>query len=220
MLHLNATAAGGGVAEILKSLVPLMYDLGLNAEWRILQGADEFYKVTKAMHNGLQGMPVPLKSAMKETWLKYNSLNADLLNSNETYDFVVVHDPQPAGILRLLRERNGHRNPGIWIWRCHLDFTNPRPNIWRFLQPYVEVYDAAIFTRREYFPKNFRGPRCFEVPPGIDPLSTKNLFLDDGEVHSILRHHGVDPNRPFIFKYLQAIPFRPLERLPRGHRHL
>ncbi|TRZ48177.1 MAG: glycosyltransferase [Dehalococcoidia bacterium] len=208
VLHLNATAAGGGVAEILKALVPLMCDLELNAEWCILQGADEFYKVTKAMHNGLQGMPVRLKSHMKETWLKYNSLNADLLNSNGTYDFVVVHDPQPAGVLRLLRQKNGHRNPGIWIWRCHLDLSTPRPSIWRFLKPYVDIYDAAIFTKRQYFPKDFGVPRCFEVPPGIDPLSIKNRLLDDREVRNILLRYGVDPGRPFIFKVSRFDPWK------------
>jgi len=208
VLHLNATAAGGGVAEILRALVPLMCDLGLNAEWRILRGADEFFKVTKAMHNGLQGMPIQLKSQMKQTWLKYNSLNADLLNSDGSYDFVVVHDPQPAGVLWLLRQRNGHRNPGIWIWRCHLDLSTPRLNIWQFLKPYVSVYDGAIFTKRQYFPKDFRGPRCFEVPPGIDPLSTKNRLLDDEEVHSILLRCGVDPGRPFIFKLSRFDPWK------------
>jgi len=208
VLHLNATAAGGGVAEILKALVPLMCDLGLNAEWRILLGTDDFYKVTKSIHNGLQGMPIHLKSGMKETWLKYNDLNADLMTSNGTYDFVVVHDPQPAAILQLLNERNGHQNSGIWIWRCHLDLSTPRPNIWRFLKPYIQIYDAAIFTKREYFPKDLRGPRCFEVPPGIDPLSTKNSYLDDKEVHSILIRYGVNPDRPFIFKLSRFDPWK------------
>ena len=208
VLHLNATAAGGGVAEILKALVPLMCDVGLDTEWRTLQGTKEFFQVTKAFHNGLQGMPIQLKSNMKETWLKYSSLNADLLSSNGNYDFVVVHDPQPAGILWLLRQKNGHRNPGIWIWRCHIDLTTPQPNIWRFLKPYVEVHDAAIFTKRQYFPKDFRGPRCFEVPPGIDPLSIKNSLLDDGEVHNILLRYGVDPERPFIFKVSRFDPWK------------
>ena len=208
VLHLNATAAGGGVAEILKALVPLMCDVGLCAEWRTLQGTKEFFQVTKAIHNGLQGMPIQLKSDMKETWLKYNSLNADLMNSNGNYDFVVIHDPQPAGILQLLRQRNGHRNPGIWIWRCHIDLTTPRPDIWRFLKPYVEVYDAAMFTKSQYFPKDFRCPRCFEVPPGIDPLSIKNSLLDNREVHNILLRYGIDPERPFIFKVSRFDPWK------------
>ncbi len=208
VLHLNATAAGGGVAEILKALVPLMCDLGLDVEWRILQGADEFYKVSKAMHNGLQGMPIQLKSDMTKTWLKYSNLNADLLNSSGNYDFVVVHDPQPAGVLRLLHQKNGRRNQGIWIWRCHLDLSTPQRDIWGFLKPYVEVYDAAIFTRREYFQKDFRCPRSFEVPPGIDPLSIKNRLLDDWEVNTILMHYGVDPSRPFIFKVSRFDPWK------------
>ena len=208
VLHINATAAGGGVAEILKALVPLMCDLGLNAEWRILQGADEFYKVTKTMHNGLQGMPIRLKPDMKKTWLKYNDLNADFLNSNGAYDFVVVHDPQAAGLLRLLYQRNGHRNMGIWMWRCHLDFSTPQPNFWEFLKPYVGVYDAAIFTKRQYFPKGFSGPVCFDVPPGIDPLSIKNRLLDNREVHSILLRYCIDPDRPFIFKVSRFDPWK------------
>ena len=208
VLHINATATGGGVAEILKALVPLMRDLGINAEWRVLQGADEFYEVTKAMHNGLQGMPIRLKSNMKKTWLEYNGLNADLLNSQGAYDFVVVHDPQAAGLLRSLHRRNGHRNVGIWIWRCHLDLSTPQPNFWEFLKPYVGVYDAAIFTRRQYFPKDFRGPRCFDVPPGIDPLSIKNSLIDDAQVHNILLRCGVDPDRPFIFKVSRFDPWK------------
>ena len=207
VLHLNATAAGGGVAEILKTLVPLMSDLGLSTEWRVLQGADEFYKVTKTIHNGLQGMPVKLKADMKETWLKYNRLNTEILSANGTYDFVIVHDPQPAGVLRLLRQGNGHHQHGVWLWRCHLDLSSPRPDVWRFLRPYVDVYDAAIFSKREYFPRDFTS-RCFEVPPGIDPLSQKNRLLDEWEVRPILQRYGVDPERPFIFKVSRFDPWK------------
>jgi len=208
VLHLNATAAGGGVAEILKAVVPLMCDLGLNAEWHILRGAEEFYEVTKSIHNGLQGMPIKLKPDMQKTWLQYNSLNADLLNSNGNYDFVVVHDPQPAAILELLRQRNGHRNLGIWLWHCHLDLSTPQPNIWGFLKPYLGLYDAAVFTRKEYLQPDFQGPKWFEVPPAIDPLSLKNSFLDDGEVSSILISCGIDPERPFIFKVSRFDPWK------------
>jgi trehalose synthase len=208
VLHLNATIAGGGVVEILKTLVPLMCGLGLHAEWRVMHGADEFYRITKAMHNGLQGMPTKLKSYMKVKWLEYNSLNADLLNANGTYDFVVVHDPQPAGILWFLRKRNGQRSQGIWIWRCHLDLTTPQPTIWKFIKPYVDIYDAAIFTKKEYFPKDLRGRPCFAVPPGIDPLSIKNHLLNDEEVHNVLLRSGVDPGRPFIFMLSRFDPWK------------
>lgn len=207
VLHLNATAAGGGVAEILKTMVPLMSDLGLSAEWRVLRGADEFYKVTKTIHNGLQGMPVRLKPEMKETWLRYNRLNTEIRSANGRYDFVIVHDPQPAGILRLLRQSNGHHRDGVWLWRCHLDFSFPRLDVWRFLKPYVDIYDAAIFSKREYFPPDFT-PRCFEVSPGIDPLSLKNRLLDEREVYRILKRYGVDPERPFIFKVSRFDPWK------------
>ncbi len=208
VLHLNTTATGGGVAELLKALVPLFDDLGLNAEWRVLRGADEFYRVTKAIHNGLQGMPLQFTPQMKAAWLKYNALNAELLRSNGRYDFVVVHDPQPAGILPLLRQGNGHRHGGIWIWRCHLDLTAPQPHFWEFLKRYVELYDGAVFTRKQYLPRNFRGPQCFMVPPGIDPLGDQNRRLSNDEVQRILVHYGVDPVRPFIFMLSRFDPWK------------
>ena len=209
VLHINATAAGGGVAEILRSFVPLMCDLGINAEWHVLRGADEFYEVTKTMHNGLQGMQVPLTPDMKKIWVEYNSLNADFLSTNGNYDFVVAHDPQAAGLLKLLRDRNGHRHIGPWIWRCHIDLTAPQPDFWEFLKPYVEVHDAAIFSKSEYFPKDLRGPQCFDIPPAIDPLSVKNhLLLDDEEVRSVLIRYGIDPDRPFIFKVSRFDPWK------------
>jgi trehalose synthase len=209
VLHINATAAGGGVAEILKSFVPLMCDLGINAEWHVLRGADEFYEVTKTMHNGLQGMQVPLTPDMKKIWIEYNSLNADFLSTNGDYDFVVAHDPQAAGLLKLLRDSNGHRNIGPWIWRCHIDLTAPQPDFWEFLRPYVEVHDAAIFSKSQYFPKDLHGPLCFDIPPGIDPLNEKNhLLLEDEEVRSILMRYGVDPERPFIFKVSRFDPWK------------
>jgi trehalose synthase len=110
--------------------------------------------------------------------------------------------------LQLLHDRNGHHNLGIWIWRCHLDFSHPRPGIWKFLKPYVDAYDAAIFTRADYFPKGLRCPRCFEVPPGIDPLSVKNQLLDDRETLDILHRYGVDPERPFILKVSRFDPWK------------
>jgi len=150
VLHLNATAAGGGVAEILKALVPLMCDVGLDAEWRILKGADEFFDVTKAMHNGLQGKPISLKPAMQDIWVKYNELNADLMRCNGTYDYVIIHDQQPAGIQKSLRNGNGHKKMGHWIWRCHIDLSTPNLDYWKFLKPYVETYDASIFSKEQY----------------------------------------------------------------------
>ena len=143
MLHVNATAFGGGVAEILGTLVPLMNDVGLDADWQVIKGADEFFNVTKAMHNSLQGMYYDWTPAMRETWLDYNKLNADLFD--ESYDYVVIHDPQPAAIPAFLEERTGAR-PGKWVWRCHIDLTDAQVQVWDLLRPHVERYDGAIFT--------------------------------------------------------------------------
>jgi trehalose synthase len=127
ILHVNSTSFGGGVAEILQTLVPLMRDLGLHAEWQVIEGGDEFFDVTKAMHNGLQGMDIPLTEEMKEVWRKYNELNARKLEGD--YDFIVVHDPQPAGLFHFA----GGQHAGEWIWRCHIDTSHPNEEYWRFL---------------------------------------------------------------------------------------
>jgi len=208
VLHLNATAAGGGVAEILKALVPLMCDVGLKAEWRIMQGKDEFFQVTKAMHNGLQGKAIPLEPSMEKTWIKYNRINADLLDSNGTYDFVIIHDPQPAGILKFQRNGNGHDSKGHWIWRCHIDLSTPNPDYWRFLSPYVEAYDAAIFSKKQYFQKDLNGCKRFVMAPSIDPFNIKNHTIDDIKVLEVLKQHDIDPARPFVFKLSRYDPWK------------
>ena len=208
VLHLNATAAGGGVAEILKVLTPLMCDVGLSAEWQIIKGKDEFFEVTKAMHNGLQGKPVSLSSSMEETWVKYNDINAQSLSCNGTYDFVIIHDPQPAGILKLLNNGNGHNRKGHWLWRCHIDLSTPNPSYWKFLKPYVEEHDAAIFSKEQYVQKDIAGLRRFEMAPSIDPFSVKNLTIDDEQVQQVLLKYNVDPNRPFVFKLSRYDPWK------------
>ena len=111
VVHVNATAYGGGVAEILQTLVPLMRDVGLDAGWQVIEGEDEFFEVTKACHNGLQGMDIPFTEEMQDTWRRYNEMNADEFEGR--YDFVVVHDPQPAGLLHY----HGSEDGGHWIWR-------------------------------------------------------------------------------------------------------
>ena len=121
VLHLNATAFGGGVAEILSTLTPLMIDVGLNADWQVIAGSDGFYDATKAIHNSLQGMPVTLTQEMQDSWLEINRQNAG--NFDEAYDFIVVHDPQPAAMRSILQASNAASAAGKWIWRCHIDLT-------------------------------------------------------------------------------------------------
>ena len=145
-MHLSATAFGGGVAEINYTLVPLMADVGLDVEWRIMQGADEFYDVTKAIHNALQGDPRSLDPDEIEIFRRYNAQNAEQLAADD-YDYVIVHDPQPAGVIDSFANSRAK-----WIWRGHIDFSTPNQEVFSLLLPSLRRYDAAIFHLREYAP--------------------------------------------------------------------
>ncbi|HEY8172271.1 MAG TPA: glycosyltransferase [Dehalococcoidia bacterium] len=205
VLHVNATAFGGGVAEILGTLVPLMNDIGLTADWQVIKGADEFFSITKAMHNSLQGMFYDWTPAARDIWLNYNKLNADLFD--DSYDYVIIHDPQPAAILNFVDERQGsHR--GKWIWRCHIDLTDAQVQVWDLLRPHVEKYDGAIFTLPSYVKEDLTGPAIFCVPPAIDPLSPKNVDLPEETAHAILARYGVDPERPMITQISRFDPWK------------
>jgi len=205
VLHLNATAFGGGVAELLSALVPLLNNLGLKADWQIISGADEFFAVTKAIHNGLQGMFVPWTPAMRDTWLHYNRLNADLLDGE--YDFVVVHDPQPAGVLAQAIER-GRPKAGKWVWRCHIDLTAAQPELWDFLRPFLTPYDAAVFTLKGYAKVDVPTPQVFLLPPAIDPLSPKNVPLARDTAKAILSRYAIDPRRPVLAQVSRFDPWK------------
>ncbi|MCI0849445.1 MAG: glycosyltransferase [Chloroflexi bacterium] len=206
VLHLNATSFGGGVAEILTTLVPLMNDAGLIADWQVIPGADDFYQVTKAMHNSLQGMYVDWTPEKREIWLSHNRRTAEQFD--QTYDFVIVHDPQPAAVLAFLRELDPARTSGKWIWRCHIDLTEAQVQTWDLLLPYVNEFDGAIFTASEYVRDNLTGPRLFTVPPAIDPLSPKNVDLPDETYRAILERYGLDTNRPFIAQISRFDPWK------------
>src|SRR5829696_6096436 len=145
VLHLSATAFGGGVAEINYTLVPLMADAGLDVEWRIIHGQDEFFDVTKTIHNALQGDPRGLTEEQRQTFRRWQTVNAEEID--DTYDFVIVHDPQPAGVV----ERFEHSR-ARWIWRAHIDLSAPNPQVLEFLLPWLRRYDAAIFHLPDYVP--------------------------------------------------------------------
>jgi trehalose synthase len=201
VLHINATAYGGGVAEMLHSLIPLMRSVGLEAEWRVISGHDEFFTVTKAMHNALQGMALNLTPAMRAAYLHANVDNA--VYFEDTFDYVVVHDPQPAP-LRMLRAAD----PGKWIWRCHIDLTAANPDYWGFLRPFVQMYDAAIFTMPDYVKRDLKIGKIAIVPPAIDPLSPKNLPMKEADVHRLVALYGVDPKRPTIVQVSRFDPWK------------
>jgi trehalose synthase len=191
VLHVNATPYGGGVSELLRSTVPLYNDLGLIADWKIISGDNDFFEVTKKLHNGLQGAPAQLTE--EEIQLYENTAQANAAALTEEYDVVFIHDPQPAGILPF--HGNGNAR---WVWRCHIDTGQPDPGIWDFCRQYLTDYQAAIFTMDEFVPPDFPVDRVDIVPPAIDPLSPKNLHLPDSTARQILDWIGVRLGHPLI----------------------
>ncbi|MFQ5595276.1 MAG: glycosyltransferase, partial [Anaerolineae bacterium] len=202
VVHVNATAFGGGVAEILQTLVPLMQDAGLDASWQVIEGADEFFNVTKAMHNGLQGMDVPFTGEMKAVWQRYNELNAQKFEGD--YDFVIIHDPQPAGLLHYATDQPTSH----WVWRCHIDTSHPNPNYWDFLAPYINAYPAAVFTMDQYVGPGVEFDHLAIVPPTIDPLSPKNMPMDPTTADGIVADYGFDPGRPLLVQVSRFDPWK------------
>ncbi|WP_447978023.1 glycosyltransferase [Candidatus Nitrospira bockiana] len=201
ILHLNATPYGGGVSELLRSAIPLLNDLGLVADWKIIQGDERFFVVTKALHNGLQGAHVRLTSEQQAIYLAQSEQNARMLE--EEYDVIVVNDPQPAAILPLHGQGNAR-----WLWRCHIDTSRPNPEVWQFLRPYLTDYDAAVFTMAEFVPPDFPVPRVEIIPPAIDPLSPKNLRLADETARQILDWIGIRLSRPLITQVARFDPWK------------
>jgi trehalose synthase len=202
VVHVSATAFGGGVAEINYTLVPLMRSAGLDAEWRIINGEDEFFNVTKKIHNALQGSPVALTPEEEEIFQRYNVLNAEEFDESE-YDFVLIHDPQPAAMIDHFPNRSAR-----WIWRCHIDFSEPNRDVLDVLLPSLSRYDAAIFHRPEYVPATDNLPEAFIWPPAIDPLSPKNMALSPEDAAYIVDQFGIDVERPVLTQVSRFDPWK------------
>jgi trehalose synthase len=201
VVHLSATAFGGGVAEINYTLVPLMADVGLDVEWRIIHGQDEFFNVTKAIHNALQGSPQGLTASEEEIYREYNELNAQAFD--DSYDFVVVHDPQPAAMIDWVSESKAR-----WIWRCHIDLSAPNERVLQFLVPSICRYDAAIFHLQSYVPKASNLPQSYIWPPAIDPLTPKNMALSAEDAAYIVDQFGIDVERPLLTQISRFDPWK------------
>ena len=185
----NSTAVGGGVAEILNRLVPLLAELEVAAHWEVITGGNDFFEVTKAFHNALHGGEYHLGRQAQEIFLAYSEQNGQRMQFNE--DVVVIHDPQPVALIAA-RMRSSAR----WVWRCHIDLANPNPEVWGFLRPFVEQYDAAVFSSQSF-------ARQLPIPqylfyPCIDPLSEKNKELDASFVQKVCEEFGIDRNRPIV----------------------
>ena len=200
VLHVNATPYGGGVAELLRSEVPLLRGLGVDAEWKVISGDQQFFNVTKEIHNALQGAHYRLTERDREVYLANNALNAHQLERE--YDFLFIHDPQPAALRTL------HRGSSKWIWRCHIDTSQPNEQVWEFLKPYVEAHDAVVFTMREFVPPDLKMDEVAVITPAIDALSPKNMTIPRDLCHEILEWIGVDTNRPIVAQISRFDPWK------------
>jgi len=192
VVHVNSTRMGGGVAEILHKMIPLMNDLGLDTHWEVIEGNSDFYQCTKSFHNAMQGNQVVLSDALLRNYEETNAQNAERLRpALEDADIVIIHDPQPAPLLRHFPDRKG-----TWIWRCHIDASQPYRPVWKYLRPFLADYDASIWSLSD-FAQPLPHPQ-YLVPPSIDPLSDKNIDLPEDEIAAVRERFDIDPARPLI----------------------
>ncbi len=196
IVHINATRYGGGIVEMLSSLVPLLSSLGLKVRWEVIEGDDRFFEITKMIHNSLQGdRELQFTEDMRSHYLEVNRWNLMRLKQG---DFTFVHDPQPLPIIE-------GRRDGAWIWRCHIDPSNANPSVLNFLTRFIEKYDALIFSLEDYaFPLR----KAYIVHPAIDPLSEKNKMLGPSEILRVLEKYDVDSDRPIIGQVSRYDPWK------------
>lgn len=194
LVHVNSTRQGGGVAEILETMVPLMRAVGIDARWEIIEGTPDFYTCTKSFHNCLQGRPLRIPQALLTEYEQVSARNAMRLRPLlEEADVVFIHDPQPAPLLNYCPDRQG-----AWIWRCHIDLSHPYRPVWKYLRQYVAGYDASVFSL-DAFAQPMPHP-VFLITPSIDPLSDKNLPIDQETLGRVLDEFDIDPLRPMVLQ--------------------
>jgi trehalose synthase len=201
ILHVSATAFGGGVSEILYTLVPLMRDVGLDAHWQVILGREDFFNVTKLMHNSLQGDAQEISDQQWEVFEAYNAMNAQSLEGE--WDVIIVHDPQPAALKQAVPDR-GRR----WIWRCHIDLSTPNPSTIDRMLPLISEYEATVWHRQEYVPAGLDGGIRKIYPPAIDPLSPKNMALSPEDAAFVCEQFGIDTDRPLICQVSRFDPWK------------
>jgi trehalose synthase len=206
ILHVNATAYGGGVAELLATHVPLLRSVGIEAEWQVIRGSDEFFTITKAVHNALQGGKVQWTRSMQASYLEWILDNS--LRLEGEFDFVVAHDPQPAALLNFVRDSRFKPGETRWIWRCHIDLTDADRDVWEFYRPLVELHDASVFTMPEFVPDTLSMDRVLTLPPCIDPLSVKNLDLPQPFGEELCKQYGIDVHRPIVCQVSRYDPWK------------
>ncbi len=218
VLELNATAYGGGVAEMLYSSVPFLNALGIEAEWKVISGNREYFECTKGLHNLLQGMKGSLTPAMEQAYFGTLETCARASVIDYSPDVVMVHDPQPLGLTRYLKK------PGeTWLWRCHIDVAEAalkgNSGLWKFVTTSAEHYDAMIVTAAHYVVSPWRLPK-FVIPPFIDPLSDKNRELNEGEIDRVLAKYNLDPKVPIIAQIGRFDRWKGLDRTIATYRRV
>ena len=202
IVHVNSTRAGGGVAEILSSMIPLSEELGLDVSWEVIEGDESFFNCTKMLHNSLQGMPGTLSERQIETYTRTNARNAERLKDVlQDADYVFIHDPQPAALIKSFPQRKGK-----WIWRCHIDVSAPNKGVWQFIKKQVSEYDASVFSLPD-FAQKLPHPQ-FLITPSIDPLAEKNIPLERYEVEKTYGDLGVPMDKPIILQVSRFDKFK------------
>ncbi|MGO9449727.1 MAG: glycosyltransferase [Candidatus Binataceae bacterium] len=189
VLNINSTRVGGGVAEILNRLIPLLQEIGVDAQWEVIRGTQEFFDLTKRMHNALHGKPETFTAEDRETYNIATEQNLGSIDLNS--DIIFIHDPQPAGLIRAKRDLGNK-----WIWRCHIDVSAPAPGAWEFIAPIVEKFDLAVFSAPQ-FSRELPIPEVL-IAPSIDPLSDKNRELRDTEIEQVLQRIGIRSDKPIV----------------------
>lgn len=200
IVHINATSMGGGVAEILNSLIFLMNDVGIDTGWRVVLGSHSFFNVTKKMHNFLQGKKGNMTSNYKKIYLEYCKRNSMINHINE-HDVVIAHDPQPLGMIANYNKRNK------WIWRCHIDISNPNNQALNFLLPFIKKYDGVVVSSKKFRIKHLRKPQII-IHPSIDPLSVKNKNISHAKAKRLLSKAGIDMDKPIITQIGRFDPWK------------
>jgi trehalose synthase len=199
--HINSTAYGGGVAELLSRHLPVLHALGISSDWRLIHGRPEFFTITKAFHNALQGARYDLGEAEQRLYLQVNEESAGLLA--DEYDVFIVHDPQPAAFRHFAGPRGAK-----WIWRCHIDTSSPDEQVSRFVLPFLEEYDAVVFTMAEFLLPRLRAERVAFIAPAIDPLATKNMELPLDVCRRAIADSGIDLTRPLLLQVSRFDPWK------------
>ena len=189
ILHINSTYQGGGVAEILNSLVPLMNNVGIDAGWRILHGDPDFFTITKKFHNALQGEPMHFTERKKRLYFKANGNFSTYTHID--HDCVIIHDPQPLPLIEF------HKKRQPWIWRCHVDLSNPDNKVWEFLTSFILRYDVVILSSEDYKKSDLPVDQRI-IRPAIDPLSAKNMEISEKDISKYLKKFGVITDKPLI----------------------